>query len=207
MSSDADRIVDLYERHAAEWDRERGPDARLERTWLERFAGYLPRGATILDIGCGSGQPIARYLIERGFRVTGVDSSPTLIALARQRFAESEWHVADMRTLALERTFDGLIAWDSFFHLPYDEQRRMFLVFRQHAAPGAALMFTTGPGHGEALGHFHGDQLYHASLAPAEYRELLAAYGFAIEAFVPDDASCGGHSVWLARPTSGALPP
>ena len=40
-----------------------------------------------------------------------------------------------MRELALGRKFSGILAWDSFFHLRHDDQRRMFPVFRQHAAP------------------------------------------------------------------------
>ncbi len=74
------------------------------------------------------------------------------------------------------------MAWDSFFHLGFDDQRRMFAVFRAHAAPGAPLLFTSGPRHGEAIGRFRGEPLYHASLAPDEYRALLAANGFAVVA-------------------------
>jgi hypothetical protein len=80
--------------------------------------------------------------------------------------------------LALQRTFSGILAWDSFFHLCHDDQRRMFPVFRAHAAPNAALMFTSGPAHGEAIGSFGGEPLYHASLDPAEYRSLLDRNGF-----------------------------
>ncbi len=197
--SDADRIVSLYERHAAEWDRRRSPDVVLEKAWLDRFAAFLAPRATILDIGCGSGQPIGRYLIGRDFRVSGVDSSPSLIRLCKQRFPDHDWRVADMRTLALGRTFQGLIAWDSFFHLSPEDQRQMFPIFSRHAASGAPLLFTSGTECGEAIGDFQGERLYHASLSSAEYGELLTANGFAVEAFDPEDASCGGHAVWLAR--------
>jgi len=202
MSGDSERIVGLYEWHAAEWDRRRGADAVMEKAWLDRFSAFLTPGGTVLDIGCGSGQPISRYLIQRGFRMTGIDSSPALIQLCKQRFPDHDWLVADMRKLAMGRTFDGLIAWDSFFHLSFEDQRRMFRIFRSHAAPGAALMFTSGDTHGEAIGEFEGERLYHASLAPDEYRELLAANGFAVEEFIPDDPSCGRHTVWLARAPS-----
>ena len=131
--------------------------------------------------------------------MTGVDSSPTMIALCRERFSDGRWLVADMRALSLGRRFDGILAWDSFFHLSPDDQRAMFAVFRDHAAPGAALMFTSGPRVGVALGTFEGEPLYHASLDPDEYRALLAAHGFAVVAHVPEDPACGAHTVWLAR--------
>ena len=61
-----------------------------------------------------------------------------------------------MRGLSLWRRFDGILAWDSFFHLSADDQRKMFAVFRDHAAPGAALLFTSGPRAGVAMGTFEG---------------------------------------------------
>jgi hypothetical protein len=104
-----------------------------------------------------------------------------------------------MRTLRLGSVHDGILAWDSFFHLCRDDQRAMFGVFRRHAAPEAALMFTSGPHDGEAVGSYHGEPLYHASLAPDEYRALLDRHGFDVVAHVTEDPQCGGHTIWLAR--------
>lgn len=198
MTDAAERIIGLYERHARIYDLERGRSL-FEKPWLDRFTALLPPQAEILDIGCGHGEPVAAYLIGRGYRVTGVDSSPSLIALSRDRFPAHHWSVADMRSLALHRAFGGILAWDSFFHLGFEDQRRMFAIFRQHAAPGTALMFTSGPQHGEAIGSYQGEPLYHASLAPEEYRSLLNAQGFELVAHKAEDPDCGGHTIWLAR--------
>lgn len=194
----ADTIIAHYRKHARAWAEARG-DRLSERSWLDRFRALLPARASVLDIGCGSGAPIARYLAGAGYVVTGVDASPELIALFGENVPGAEAHVADMRTFSLKRRFDGVLAWDSFFHLAPTDQRGMFAVFRDHLSTGGALMFTSGPRAGEVYGEFAGDPLYHASLDPDEYRDLLAAHGFAVEAFVPDDATCGGRTVWLAR--------
>ncbi|WP_439543423.1 class I SAM-dependent DNA methyltransferase [Hyphomicrobium sp.] len=198
MHPSASQIVGLYERHAEAWDRERGK-ALFEQSWIDRFRALVRPGGALLDIGCGSGEPIARYLIEQGHTVTGVDASPSMIEACRARFPDHAWLVADMRSLALDRRFDGLIAWDSFFHLSHDDQRGMFPVFAAHAAEGAALMFTSGPAHGEAIGSFEGEALYHASLAPDAYVALLSENGFDVVAHVVEDQTCGGHTVWLAK--------
>ncbi len=198
MARDAERIVDLYDRHAAVWDADR-TKSLFEKTWLDRFLVLLPAGGSILDIGCGSAEPIARYFIEAGYDVTGADSSPAMIGICKRRFPAHGWEVADMCTLFLGRRFAGILAWDSFFHLTCDDQRRMFPVFRVHAAPKAALMFTSGPAHGEAIGSYRGELLYHASLDDAEYRALLDEFGFEVVSYLAEDASCGGHTVWLAR--------
>ena len=107
--------------------------------------------------------------------------------------------VSDMRDLHLGRDYDGLLAWDSFFHLTYDDQRAMFPLFAQHARAGAPLLFTSGPMHGEAIGSLEGDPLYHASLAPAEYMHVLDTNRFDLVCHVSEDPMCGGHTVWLAQ--------
>ncbi|MBM0107491.1 class I SAM-dependent methyltransferase [Steroidobacter sp. S1-65] len=192
-------IVGLYQRHADAWDRDRRADPVIEQGWMDRFTALLQPGASVLDIGCGSGQPIAKYLIERGYDVVGVDSSPPLIKKCCARFPGNRWIIADMRALALHRTFDALIAWNSLFHLSHEHQRAMFPIFRCHASPGALLLFTTGSDHGVAIGWYQGEPLYHASLSSEEYRTLLDSHGFSVVAHSEDDPDCGGHAVWLAR--------
>lgn len=200
MSADADDIVDLYNRHAGAWVGARLRQTQFhERGWLDDFRGLVGAGGAVLDLGCGAGEPMATYLVKHGCPVTGVDSSTAMIELFRKRLPDQQAIVADMRTLVLPRAFRGVLAWDSFFHLGHDDQRRMFPIFRAHAAPRAALMFTSGPAHGEAIGWLEGEPLYHASLDPAEYGQLLDRHGFDVVAMVPEDQSCGGRTVWLAR--------
>jgi SAM-dependent methyltransferase len=198
MISESEQIIGLYHRHAADWDRDRGRDL-FEKPWLDRFLALLPQSASVLDIGCGAGEPIARYLIEKGCRVAGIDLSPALIGMCRDRFPDQEWFDADMRTLSLDRRFDGILAWDSFFHLSPEDQRPMFPIFHRHARPRAALMFTSGPSHSEAIGTYKGEPLYHGSLDGAEYRSLLHESGFEVVSHVAEDPACGHHTVWLAQ--------
>ena len=199
MPKDDDKpdVYQLYERFAREYDRHRGC-ALVERGYLDEMLDHLGECPRILDLGCGSGEPIARFFIEKGCQLTGVDAAPAMVVLCRQRFPKAHWLVADMRALDLESRFDGILAWDSFFHLGPDDQRRMFPVFAAHAAPGAPLIFTCGPDNGEAIGEMAGEPLYHASLARDEYEALMVASGFGPISFVAEDPDCAGHSIWLA---------
>lgn len=194
----ADNIIHLYIQGATEWDSFR-VSRFIEQAWLDRFLALIPAGGRILDVGCGGGIPVARYFLDHGHPVSGIDTSPPLIDLCRSRFPASQWRVADMRTLDLDCAFDGLIAWDSFFHLTCGDQRRMFRIFRRHANPGAALIFTSGPDHGEAIGTFLEQPLYHASLSREAYRLLLEEQGFRVVQQVVEDPDCGGRTVWLAQ--------
>lgn len=194
-----DRIAGHYERHALAFDADRSR-ALFERNWLDRFLRLLPRGGHILDLGCGGGEPIARYMIDSGFRLTGVDIAPSLVKLARTRFGRQQWIEGDMRTVAFDpAAFDGVIAWHSLFHLGHDAQEAMFPRIASWLRPGGVLLFTSGPDRGECIGEYRGDPLYHASLAPHEYRALFAANGLAGIAHRADDPDCGNATIWLAN--------
>ena len=197
--SEAERIIGLYQRHADAWDKDRSRGGLYEKPWLDRFLALLPPQPSILDIGCGSAEPSAHYFIDQGCAVAGIDSSPALISMCKKRFPGQTWFVADMRGLSLSRRFNGILAWDSFFHLCPEDQRAMFPIFRNHAASNAALMFTSGDSYGEAIGNFQGEPLYHSSLDEAEYRSLLCQNGFDVVAYVARDATCGNHTIWLAQ--------
>ena len=188
-----------YDRHARAWDADRRAAKWHDKQWIERFVSLVQPGGDVLDLGCGGGNPVAAHMVVSGMRVTGIDASPTLISLCRARLPAQEWISTDMRRLRLGRRFDGILAWDSYFHLRPHDQRSMFAVFRAHAKPGAILMFNTGPAFGEAIGAYRGDPLYHASLDASEYEGLLAAHDFEIIEHHIGDPRIGGRIVWIAR--------
>ena len=191
-------ITEFYDRHAAEFDRDRSREL-VERVWLDDFTRPLPPAARILDLGCGMGEPIAAHLLAQGHRVTGVDAAPAMIEMCRARFPDAEWILADMREIELDRRFDAILAWVSFFHLTAEDQREMFGVFGRHIRRQGTLMFTSGPEAGEKTNDLWGEPLYHASLSPAEYRRRLGEAGFAVLRYKAEDPDCAGHTIWLAR--------
>ncbi len=199
--STPDDILPTYDRVATDFQAQRGRSL-FEKSRLDRLLGVAPRNVSprrLLDLGCGTGAPIATYLAERGVSVTGVDGAAAMIELFRQTLPNATAHHADMRGLDLGSKFDAILAWNSFFHLSPDDQRAMFPVFAKHAAPKAALMFTAGPSAGEVWGTAGGESVYHSSLDPQEYRDLLAANGFKVLEYRPEDPTCNNHTIWLAR--------
>lgn len=199
MTPDSRHVWTLYDRHADAFGRAR-LGSTMERGWLDALCAHLAfPGAAVLDVGCGTGEPIAADLIRRGARLTGIDAAPAMIDRARSRFPDHDWHVADMRSLDLGPRFDAVIAWDSFFHLSRADQPSTLARLAGHGRPGALLMFTSGPDNGEAIGDLFGEPLFHASLDPEAYRAILAAASYAVLRYVPSDPTCGGHTIWLAR--------
>ncbi|MGK7662975.1 MULTISPECIES: class I SAM-dependent DNA methyltransferase [unclassified Marinovum] len=196
--ADPDQTRAVYEAQAAAYDAQRSRSL-FEARWLARFAACLPEGGRVLDLGCGAGEPIARWFMAEGFTLTGVDFAGAMLDIARQRWPEGDWRQADMRSLDLGERFDGIIAWDSFFHLTEAEQRETLRRMAAHLAPGGSLLFTAGPETGEASGTVGAATVYHASLSPAGYAVLLEELGLRLTGFLAEDPDCASHSVMMAR--------
>lgn len=195
-------IIEIYEESADFWANERAQSKFFEKKYMQWILGQLSKGDELLDLGCGSGFPIADFFLQNGIKITGVDGASAMIKVARERRPDAQWQVADMRSLSLGRRFRAVVAWDSFFHLNFSEQEKMFPIFREHLLDPGFLVFTSGPERGEAIGDMNGNPLYHASLAPEEYRYLLQENGMEAVSFHPNDEECGGHSVWLCKTVS-----
>ena len=103
--ADPDQTRAVYEAQAAAYDAQRSRSL-FEARWLARFAACLPEGGRVLDLGCGAGEPIARWFMAEGFTLTGVDFAGAMLDIARQRWPEGDWRQADMRSLDLGERFD-----------------------------------------------------------------------------------------------------
>lgn len=90
-----------------------------EKKYIDLMIDHLQPGANILDVGCGSGFPIASYLIDRGFQVTGVDSSKELLKIASQKCPAMKSILGDVRSVTINQQFDAIIEWWCLFHIEF----------------------------------------------------------------------------------------
>lgn len=99
-------------------------DHQNDTWWIEgtdAFASYLQPGASILDVGCGSGAKSA-YLSAKGFQVVGFDFSEEMIRLAREVAPQATFYLKDMsKPLGFEPVFDGVFAQAALLHIPKNE--------------------------------------------------------------------------------------
>jgi SAM-dependent methyltransferase len=170
---------------------------------LEDLAPRLPPGGSVLDLGCGCGIPVARWLTRHGYTVTGVDLSPVQIERARKLVPEARFLCADFTSLVLpEAAFDAVVAFYAVIHVPLDEQLDLFRSVHRWLKPGGWLLATVGAcaWTGVEENWLGGGATMFWSHEGAEtYLEWLQETGFTLEwhRFVPEGE--GGHTLLLAR--------
>lgn len=167
----------VYEKQAGDWHSIR-TQTLFEKPFLDHFISLLPQGASLLDLGCGSGVAIAQYFLKAGFKVTGIDYSETMIALAKKHYPKSEWYVQDIRDIQFDKQFDAVYSWHGFFHLSVAEQKNALPKIVDCVKSGGSLMLTVGTAEGEVTGYVGEDMVYHASLHPDDYKTRLKSLGF-----------------------------
>jgi cyclopropane fatty-acyl-phospholipid synthase-like methyltransferase len=193
-----ENVYKVYDKIAS-WFFENRFTGLMEKPYLDNVLASLQANAAVLDLGCGTGVPILKYLIDKKLNVTGVDASSKMLEIATANFPLTEFVLMDMRLLNLNKKFDAIIAWDSFFHLPASDQPAMFALFEKHLNPNGILLFTSGPEHGEAWGINGGENLFHASLDSSEYERLLKKHRFEVLQHKITDPECCGATVWIAK--------
>ena len=184
-----------YDLITNQFDNDRSKSLR-EKKYLDLFIKGMAPKAHILDIGCGMAEPIAKYIIEKGFKLTGVDSSQEMLSLARQRFPQVEWLYGDMRDIELTIQYDGIIAYDSFFHLIVEDQIKMLERFSHWLKRKGKLLITTGSQEGEVIdAPMHGVPFSYYSMASENYVKHLEMNKFTILLSEEDQPR---HQIWIA---------
>jgi len=200
--SDKKKVYEAYNQIIEWFDENRSKDLAMEKHYLAFIQKHIPAGGTILDVGCGTGEPMADFFIKQKYKVTGVDASTKMIDLCKQRFPTGRWILADMRELALPEQFDLVIAWHSLFHLPPEDQEPTLNLLASFVKQGGLFIFTGGPEYGEIWSENGGYDLYHASLATEDYQKILAKNNFKILIHKIRDPDCGEATVWVAKKCS-----
>jgi len=77
---------------------------------FEFFCGGLPEEGGVLDVGSGTGLPFAKFLVERGFNVLGVDVSSRMVRIAKRNVPEAEFRELSMTCIDFESEFDGVLS-------------------------------------------------------------------------------------------------
>ncbi len=134
-------VVAGYDQLASHWDDwadDVHPDLRAE--YLKRLEAQLSPGSDVLELGCGTGRPVAARLATI-HRYVGIDSSPQMVKLAQRSVPDGRFHVADMTALNLSaNSFDAVVAFYSVIHVPRDDQPELFSRIRSWLRPNGLFV-------------------------------------------------------------------
>jgi len=169
-----------YNKIVEQWDKARKQGILSEL--VVSFASKLIPNGSVLDIGCGTGYPIAKYLCEQNFMVTGIDVSGKMLQKAFElNLKNAEFHLCDFYDFVPEIKFDGVIAFDSFFHFPKERQSEIYEKVASWMKDGAYLLFTHGNEDNEKNSVMFQEPFYYSSLKTSDVHNLLYLAGFEIE--------------------------
>jgi SAM-dependent methyltransferase len=142
----ATRAIDRFDtaRSAAKYPAAYGTKHRdvCEKRALERALGVIPRGASVLDLPCGTGR-LTGILLDRGYRVTGADSSPNMVDRARSLWAGHPvvWDVQNaLHTSYADGEFDAVVSNRLFHHFIEESVRRRALAEFARIAKGPLVV-------------------------------------------------------------------
>jgi cyclopropane fatty-acyl-phospholipid synthase-like methyltransferase len=197
-------VIEGYDRCAAAFNAERATE---ESDALAPLFARLASGARVLDLGCGTGVPVARALAAQ-YEVVGVDISASQLALARRQAPGVALIRADMGSLHFPpETFDAVASFYAVFHLPREEQPALFARIIDWLRSGGYLLVSLGrtdePPYTE---EFFGVEMYWSHHGTAQYRQMLLDAGFELveettltHGYRDDGAPVEQHPLFFAR--------
>ena len=194
----------LSERYAAAH-----PEETKYRAWIEDLLARLPVAGTVVDLGCGTGVPVARALVRAGHRLTGIDLSDVQVARARERVPGAAFRQGDLTEVGFPAgSLDAVVCLYALIHVPLADQLPALRRIAGWLRPGGLLLVTTGAtawtgtdpdwlGGGVPMWWSHADA--------ATNRRWLTEAGFTVEHEEPVPEGDGaGHVLFRARAVGGS---
>ena len=171
-----------------------GIGSSTARAW----ARTLKAGSVVLDLGCGTGIPVTKILLEAGLNAYAVDASPKMVEDFRQNFPGVPVVCESVeRSPFFNRSFDGIISVGLMFLLSEETQRAFIHKMAAALNPGGKLLFTAPLEKIEWKDAM--TEQASRSLGAEEYRMLISASGLSIDEEFHDEG--GNHYFSGIRPS------
>ncbi|RBP37779.1 methyltransferase family protein [Roseimicrobium gellanilyticum] len=142
----------------------------------EKAIQFCEDKKTAIDVGCGSSGRIIDLMLKEDFEVEGLDISPEMLRLAKQRHPEVTFHLADICTWEFPRKYDLISAWDSIWHAPLVEHEKILRKLCTGLSEGGILIFTSGgvDQPEDIINPCEGQPMYHAALGIPKLLEIVS---------------------------------
>jgi ubiquinone/menaquinone biosynthesis C-methylase UbiE len=179
MTEKGNLVKKGYDKIAEEYQADRQAFDHVKE--LEEFANLLPKNARVLDVGCGAGIPVAKFLVDSGFEVVGIDFSEKMLRLARKNMPQATFTRKDMTILDFaDNSFDGLTAFYSIIHVPREKHSLLFKSFSRILKPNGIMLVCMGPDEWEATENYYGTKMFWSQYCPEKSLQLVMDAGFEV---------------------------
>lgn len=185
-----------YDKIAEQWTTVR-KDMQVSKLVID-FAKQVKPNGSILDIGCGSGLPITKYLCDKGFAVTGIDYSDKMIEIAKKSSIPANFILSDFFDFTISEKFDGIIAWDSLWHIAKSKQESIYPKISNLLKPNGLFLFTHGNVDNEHIDTMMGEEFYYSALSEAEIVENINRNNLVMEYSYRNFTEDGSHRTYVA---------
>ena len=196
MTDAAAVVRDGYDRIGAGYHA-RSADKPLRIEFTERLRDRLPAGSTVLELGCGPGDPTARLLSER-HRVVAVDLSPGQLALARRHAPAAALVEADMTRLAVRPgSVDAIASFFAFGHLPSAAHAPLLGSFGRWLRPGGVFVGNAPLTPGEDVDEWLGVPMFFGGIGVDATLAALRDGGLVVESAAELSDEPGETFLWI----------
>lgn len=170
---DKNDVIEFFDRHAPSWDSELVRNDGVISLILDN-AG-VGEGKKVLDVACGTGVLVPDYLARSVASVTGVDISPEMIKIAREKFREENirFLCADAETEDVGRDYDAVVVYNAFPHFPDPEG--LLAKLSSVLKPGGTLTVAHGMSR-EKIDAHHSGAAHGVSLGLMPAEDLAAIF-------------------------------
>jgi len=180
------KILEVYTELAPSYDHIRETEYNTDnKDQLEMLAQLLPAKASILDAGCGTGNPVLKFFSELGHDVVGSDVTPGQLEFVKIHAPNAKTLCCDTAELNLpDETFDLVTSFYSMMHMNVERQTKSFEIFHKILKKGGYLFITlmseahTGSPEFSGLKNYegYGFPIFHTT--PDNYKNILETIGF-----------------------------
>ena len=168
-----------YTKIAEKYDRKR--DIYPNKGLLLKITTRLPKTSRILDLGCGAGIPVTKFLADNGYVVTGIDFSEGMLKLARKNVRKAKFIKMDMTKMDFPPNyFNGAVSFYAIIHVPREKHKRMYKTLHKILKNNAVMMINAGSTkawEGTSENYF-GVPMFWSSYSPNKTLRIIRDSGF-----------------------------
>lgn len=172
-----------YDLISDQWNSDRSSLPPKDQQLFDIFIKHLPNSCEILDIGCGSGFPIATLLDDKGYKISGVDRSTKLLRFAQEKLPQCKFINSDIEDFTFEKKYKGVVLWDILFHLDRSKHESILTNIFEHLEEKGIMILSSG-GSKDDIAAFtdfmYGVKFFYDSYPVKAFKVIVEKIGFTV---------------------------